>query len=95
MTLELSLLPFRAPSLPAQAMTVHVNGQRVGELALEDGWRRYRLALPAGAMRAGINTIRFVYRVAATPAGTVPGSEDTRILAVAFDRLELRPEESP
>ena len=95
MTLELSLLPYRAPSLPPQAVTVHVNGQRIGELALQDGWQRYRLALPAGALRPGINTIRFMYRVVATPAGTVPGSRDTRILAVAFDRLELRPGGSP
>jgi hypothetical protein len=89
--LELSVLPFRAPSLPPQGMEVHVNGQRAGELALEEGWRTYRLALPALALRTGINTIRFIYRVAATPAGTVPGSEDPRVLAVAFDRLELLP----
>jgi len=95
MTLELSLLPYRAPSLPPQAVIVHVNGQRVGELALQDGWQRYRLALPAGTLRPGINTIRFIYRIVATPAGTVPGSGDTRILAVAFDRLELRPGGSP
>jgi hypothetical protein len=90
--LELSALPFRAPSLPPQTMAVHVNGRPVGALALETGWRSYRVPLPASALKGGINTIRFTYGVVASPAATVPGSLDTRELAVAFDRLELIPE---
>lgn len=92
LTLELSALPFRAPSLPPQTMAVHVNGQRVGEVALQDGWRSYRLPLPARALKPGINTIRFVYGVVVSPAGIVAESIDRRQLAVAFDRLELIPE---
>lgn len=92
MTLELTAMPFDAPSLPGQTIAVHVNGRRVGELALQRGWRSYRLALPATALRSGINTIRFVYGVATSPAEAIVGSADPRVLAVAFDRLELRPE---
>jgi hypothetical protein len=73
-------------------MAVHVNGQRVGEVALQDGWRSYRLPLPARALKPGINTIRFVYGVVVSPAGIVAESIDRRQLAVAFDRLELIPE---
>jgi arylsulfatase A-like enzyme len=81
-----------AAGLRAQAATVRLNDQVVGRLALTPGRRRYRLALPAEAQRAGENVLTFRFgdvaaaaaaggeRVAAVFYGLAVGSEGDRAL---------------
>jgi hypothetical protein len=91
LSLELGLFPFTWPGSPAQAMTIYVNGQFVSEVRLErDRWHRYAIHLPRTFLTPGQNTLRFVYSYTASPAEIVPGSIDTRRLAVAFDFIALR-----
>lgn len=66
--------------LRAQAATVRLNDQVVGRLALTPGRRRYRLALPAEAQRAGENVLTFRFGDVA-PAGVAGGE---RLAAVFY-----------
>ncbi|MGH7331704.1 MAG: hypothetical protein ACREKS_02945, partial [Candidatus Rokuibacteriota bacterium] len=91
MTMELRLIPFSFPSAPPQWMRVAVNGHLLGEIELAPGdWRTYSLSVPATAVKTGINTAQFTYRYVAAPSDMVPGSPDTRGLAVAFSRITLK-----
>mgnify|MGYP005852161585 CR=1 FL=1 len=91
--MELKLLPFNYPSAPEQRVKVFVNGRYLDEIQLDrSGWQVYSLKLPGSSLSSGINTIRFIYRYAASPSKVVPGSRDPRTLAVAFDDIVLRPE---
>ena len=56
------------------------------------GWHRYYLSPVTGRSHGGINTFRFVYDYTESPAKVLPGSGDTRQLAVAFDYIAFRPE---
>lgn len=51
----------------------------------------YRIPLRASSFRNGLNTVTFRYGYAIAPASVIPGSSDTRTLAVAFDYLVLAP----
>jgi hypothetical protein len=92
MKMDLRVAPFSFPSSPPQRVTISMNGILVGELALERQWRTYSLDLPPSQMREGVNTIRFRYGYTAAPAKVIPGNNDPRRLAVAFDDIALRPE---
>jgi hypothetical protein len=89
--LELRLSPLVYTGAPPQSLRVDVNGARQGMLTLTSGWAIYRLSLPAAAFRRGLNTLTFQASHAASPARVVPGNEDARRLAVAFDSLTLGP----
>ena len=58
-----------AAGLRTQAATVRLNDQIVGRLALTPGRRRYRIALPAEAQRAGENILGFRFGDAAPATG--------------------------
>lgn len=92
MTMELRLLPFSFPSAPSQRMTVAMNGRALGEieLARDMHWRTYAVSVPATAVKPGTNVVRFTYRYSAAPRDTLPGSPDTRELAVAFSRITFK-----
>ncbi len=56
----------RALSLHAYAATpqrvvVWLNGERIGEIARVSEWKDYRVALPARALRVGMNRVRLQY----------------------------------
>jgi hypothetical protein len=89
--MELRLLPFWVPELPPQTTRLYVNGTLVGEIELATReWRDYVVRLPKTSLIAGMNRIRVVYRYALSPAALIPGSDDTRTLAVAYDYLAFR-----
>jgi hypothetical protein len=92
MKMELRLAPFEHPLLPKQLVKIFLNGKLLGELELEEGWHTYSLDLPHSYLRHGVNSIRFLYRYTASPAKVIPGSTDSRRLAVAFDYLALQSE---
>lgn len=91
MRMELSLMPLALPGLPRQDVSVNVNGTDLGVIALDPGWRGYTLDVPREAVREGFNRIRFRYGFAVAPGRVVPGLDDPRELAVAFERVRLRP----
>lgn len=79
------------PGSPPQTLSLDVNGIPQTKLVLEPGWAVYQVALPAASFRAGLNTLTFRYGYAVVPARVVAGSSDERLLAVAFDAIELKP----
>jgi hypothetical protein len=92
-TMELRLQPFNFPGSPPQGLTIVINGQPAGEITLAtQAWHSYTMRLPATILRPGINTLRFRYRYAVSPASVIPGAQDPRKLAVAFDFVRFRPE---
>jgi hypothetical protein len=88
--LEMRLQPLRYNGSPSQVVDVHVNGARAGGLALREDWAVYQMRLPAALFIRGRNTLTFSYRYTARPTDKIPGSADTRALAVAFDYVALR-----
>lgn len=93
LTMELRLLPFSYPSATAQGIKVVVNGRYLQDIQLaQSGWQSYSVKLPSSVLSPGINAIRFVYRYTASPSQVIPGSQDPRRLAVAYDKIVLRQE---
>ena len=92
MKMDLRLSPFSFPSSPKQLVKIFMNGELLSELELGGGWQTYSFDLPPSYLREGVNRIRFLYRYTASPAQVLPGSNDPRLLAVAFDYLTLQPE---
>lgn len=89
--LELRVRPMTYPGSPPQTLSLEVNGIPQTTLVLEPGWAVYRVALPAASFRTGLNTLTFRYGYAVAPARVIAGSSDERLLAVAFDAIELKP----
>jgi len=86
--MELRLLPFTFPESPLQAIKIYVNGKFFAEVPLEvKDWQSYTVDLPQAYLTDGINTFRFVYSYIDSPSRVVPGSDDIRRLAVAFDYI--------
>lgn len=88
--LDLRLLPLAYEGSPRQTVAVYVNGALHERLTLARGWTQYKLKLPASLFRTGLNQVTFKYGYAIEPAKVIPGSVDTRRLAVAFDYVALR-----
>ncbi len=86
---ELRCAPAADAAGREQAVSVEVNGERAGELALSPGLRTYSIELPVSLLRAGENRLTFRYRhvVALRPGGR----ERRRGLAVAWHDLRLLP----
>ncbi len=80
--------PFSYPGAPQQRITVAVNGHRIGQVQMTDGWADYRLDLPARCLRQGINEIRLTFAHIASPAAVL-GTSDRRTLAAAFDWIAV------
>jgi PAP2 superfamily len=85
---RLHLLPFIAPRRPpCQSVAITVNGQPVAALRLDTGWRWYEIRVPARALTAGPNEVRFRFARADRPRD-YGRSADLRALSVAFAALE-------
>jgi hypothetical protein len=91
MTMELRLMPFDIPAAPPQQLTVAVNARALGQIQFPRGtvWRSYSLAIPASAVKPGVNTLRFTYAHTLVPGTALPGYVDPRELAVAFSAIVL------
>jgi hypothetical protein len=91
--LDMRVSALRYPSAPAQEVRVYVNDRHLENLVLnDDQWQAFSLNLPASLLSPGLNTFRFVYSYAVSPANVLPNNRDPRTLAVAFDFIRLRPQ---
>lgn len=90
-SLELGLRarPFAHPGAPVQRITVSVNGQWAGEIALEGFASDHTITLPVAALRSGWNELELAYAWSREPRAVLPGSRDPRPLSVAYERLRL------
>jgi len=87
----LTCLPLSFADAPEQTMTVQVNGHAVADLRLHPGRGDYTVAVPDQALVAGENRITFGYGFHRRPIDVLPGSKDTRSLAVAWYRMSIAP----
>ncbi|HSL18691.1 MAG TPA: sulfatase [Methylomirabilota bacterium] len=87
--LEIRCRPFLFPGAKPQVVSLELNSHPVAELTLATGPAEYRVVLPASAQVEGRNTLVARYRRFDAPAAVVPGSDDRRQLAVAWDRIRL------
>jgi hypothetical protein len=91
--MELRLKPFIFPANPPQGIQLYVNGRFSSHIPMPSSeWESYTVSLPHTQLTQGINTFRFVYDYAVIPAEVVPGGDDPRTLAVAYDYIRFRPE---
>jgi hypothetical protein len=92
LAVSLTAFPFAFPSAPPQRVRVFANGKAVADIAVsEPGWGTYAFDLPRSYLVPGANELRFAYRYLAAPSKVIPGSDDARTLAVAFESIALRP----
>lgn len=71
-TLTLRAAPFTFPGAPQQTAAVAVNGSRVADLTLADGWQEYTVSVPASLLHAGANTVTLRFAYARRPADVIP-----------------------
>jgi len=83
---EIRCMPFALPGAPPQAMAVELNGRRIADLELTQGFHDYAFTLPGDGLVTGRNRLAFRYRWA-----TPPERGAGRRLAVAWDALRFRP----
>lgn len=77
--------------LGKENLKVRVNGVDAGALSLEAGWSTHEVAVPSGVFHTGENVIAFVSDRCGAPRDLVAGSDDPRVLSVAFDYVWVRP----
>ncbi|MEE8523557.1 MAG: sulfatase [Thermoanaerobaculia bacterium] len=94
LTLVLDCQAFGFEGAPPQTVTVTLGGRELSQVTLGRGFARYRMPVPADALRRGVNRLRFDYRVHHRPRDVLPGAQDERPLAVQWDSIELRGLES-
>jgi hypothetical protein len=80
---------------PAQTLTVVLNGTSLRRLQL-DGGMPMTIAIPGDLVRADSENILVLdHPEAARPSELQPGHGDTRLLSLAFQRLEIEPLDEP
>jgi arylsulfatase A-like enzyme len=89
--LSLTALPFQPPGGRPQHVRVWVNDHYLASLRLEPQSHVYELTLPALALRAGENTVRFHYLWTEQPANVLPNNPDRRDLAMAVSEIVIKP----
>lgn len=87
----LQTLAEAVPLVPSQRTRVFANDHLVGVLDFPTKWKVQRLVIPAAALRAGKNAIRFEYEAAVKPAALDRTQRDERELAVRFRQIQLTP----
>jgi hypothetical protein len=55
----------------------------------------FALPTPKDAWKRGVNEMKFLFAYAESPKDRIPGAEDERTLAAAFDWLEILPPAPP
>ncbi|GAK53760.1 probable O-linked GlcNAc transferase-putative TPR-containing transmembrane protein [Candidatus Moduliflexus flocculans] len=85
--------PFSYPGSSPQQVSVFLDGTQIGDLLLKEGWETYTLPVPSAVIEkrgaGSVNVILHFSRLT-KPSDVIAGSGDTRELAAAFDRVELR-----
>lgn len=82
---------FRYPNAPEQTVTLSVNGTQIDAAGLYREPHVVTFVVPKSIWKNGENEFRFAFAWAETPKDRIPGSDDSRTLAAAFDWLEILP----
>lgn len=85
---RLHVFPYSPRGPACQRVEVKLNDSVVSKIFLEQGWHWYEFNVPKTAIRAGENTVQFVYDYAESPKARTHSSDD-RALSVAFDTLQV------
>jgi hypothetical protein len=72
-------------------VSADLNGSSLGAVPLDGQWATVSLPVPAGLVRAGLNTLTFRSNFCGRPKDYAPGSGDDRELSLEFDYLSLAP----
>jgi len=87
-TLRFAVSPLISASWPSQNVSISVNGEVVTQLNVTRSGQ-FDIPLPEGVDSSGQIDITFSYADATSPAAIIPGSSDTRMLALLFENLQL------
>lgn len=87
--LRLRMAPMDYPGAEPQKLEVLVNEQSLGSVAMRPDFDNYDFAVPAAALRSGLNVVTLRFARAMSPADVVPGSTDRRVFSAAIDSAEL------
>jgi hypothetical protein len=79
------------PNAPEQTVTLFVNGTRIEAAGLYREPRVVTFVVPKALWKKGANEFRLEFAWAEAPKDRIPGSDDPRTLAAAFDWLEILP----
>ncbi len=83
--------PFLFLESPGQTVTLLVNGEKAGFAVMDKVPRVYSFVAPGGSWRSGENELTLSFSYAESPKLRVPGADDARTLAAAFDWLDVTP----
>ncbi len=81
--------PLAFDGAPAQSVEISANDRPVATLDLAPGPRTYHVRIPAAALVPGENRLAFRYGWSRPPHEVIPGSDERRPLAVAWDWLRV------
>lgn len=87
-TLDFTAMPLGA--LAPLSVQVRVNDQLVDKIIATAGWQSYRVQIPKGVVRSGINTVRWTFARTARPRDVAPDTDDARVMALALHEAVLR-----
>lgn len=87
--LEVEWAPLLDPAQRRQVVEIDVNGRLVASVTPGPDMHRDQIAIPAAALRAGLNQLRFRYRYVFSPR-ELGHSADARRLAVRVSTIVLR-----
>jgi hypothetical protein len=88
--MDFQALPFTYSGSPQQHVTVVLNGAVVQDVPIADGLQQYSVTLPAAQLQRGLQTLELRYGYARAPRD-VSGSQDERVLAVAWYGIDFAP----
>lgn len=71
-TLTVRALPFTYPNSPAQSFGVTVNGNRLERVPMTPGWNEYKIAVPASALKSGLNEVVLDFGYVISPRDALP-----------------------
>ena len=80
--------PFVYPDAPRQSVQLLFNGRLVAEIEIVPPTRQYQIEVPREFVRDGFNAVELRFSTAVSPASQGM-SNDSRELAVRFDRIEF------
>ncbi len=86
--IEIRARAFSFDGAPAQIIEVWINGEMAGRLPIGRELDWHRLIIDRDFIKSGLNGIRLRYRYAESPS-SLGISDDSRLLAVQFDQLNL------
>jgi hypothetical protein len=89
LSLRLSCWPLSYAGAPGQTLVVVLNGRPIDARELAAGRQEVCIDLPSALLVDGDNAVEFIYGWCRRPVDVLPGSEDSRELAVAFQSIEV------